>query len=53
MYPEECDEEAGEEGDGFGGVVGVEALEHDEGGDEGCGGEADVVYWVDAGAGKS
>lgn len=40
---EEGDGEPGEEGERGYAVGGVESLEEDEGGDERCGGEADVV----------
>jgi hypothetical protein len=43
------DEEAAEQGDGVYGGGGVEALEEEAGGDEGAGGEGDVVEGVDAG----
>ena len=41
--PEEGDGETGEEGEGGYAVGSVESLEEDKGGDERCGGEADVV----------
>lgn len=47
----EDDEEAAEQGDGVNGGGGVEALEEEAGGDEGAGGEGDVVEGVDAGGG--
>lgn len=47
MDAEEGDGEADEAGDGVGGVLGVEALEEDEGGDDSGGGKEDEVKWVD------
>lgn len=46
MHAQERDREPAEEGDGGGRVGGVESPKEDEGGDDGCGAEADVVHWV-------
>lgn len=48
VHAEEGGDEAGEERDGVGGIVCVEALEEDDGGDDGTGRETDVVHRVDA-----
>lgn len=48
---EECDDEAHEKGDCVGAVGCVEALEEDEGSDDGCGGEANVVHRIYARSG--